>query len=158
MSKANKGLVTRTELSEILGCSPNRVSELKQLGIIHAVGNRYDATKCVELYLAYKRDRSTDLRNSSDRDDLLAKLRKHRSVLLKDKNRLERIEEECGRVEDLELVYTAVRQMVLAELATLPDRIADAVVGLKELAYVADAIDKVVYASLTKMAKGVSEV
>jgi DNA repair ATPase RecN len=148
-------LVSRTEMAEILAVATNRLSELKQLQIVSCIGNRYDPVKVVDEFIAYKQSRATIAHNSSDRAELESKLRKYKSVLLKDANRLERLREECGPIEDLESAYNEARDMILDELNSLPARIAATAAGRKELPDIADAIERVTHASLQKLATNI---
>ena len=148
--------VTRAQLAELLGLSPNRVSEIRVKGIIPAVSSdpwAFDPIECSRAYVQYRRDKATERAQAGNLEELQSKLRKYRSNLAKDENRLGKLKDEAYPVKDLERAYNRFfRQVALNELELLPERITDQVVLSENVAECYEAIDKVVRASLTKLA------
>ena len=153
---AVQNLVSRSELAAILGLSPNRVSEIRVKGIIQAVSSNpwaFDPIQCGRDYVQYRRDKATERAQSGDLEELESKLRKYRSNLAKDQNRLEKLKDESIQVFDLECAYNRFfREIVVNELASLPERIVDRVVLAENVAESCEVIEKVVYSALTKLA------
>jgi phage terminase Nu1 subunit (DNA packaging protein) len=149
-------LVSRSELAVILGLSPNRVSEIRVMGVIQAVSSNpwtFDAIECSRAYVQYRRDKATERAQSGDLEELQSKLRKYRSNLAKDENRLGKLKDEALPIKDLEGAYNRFfRQIALNELELLPERITNQVVLTKNVAECYEAIDNVVRTALTKLA------
>ena len=141
-------LVSRSELSDILGLSPNRVSELKVAGVIQAEGSRFDALDSARCYVAYRRDKASERAQSGDKEALEAKLRKYRSNLEKDRNRLCKLQEEALSIADTQYTHEFIKTVLLAELRELPERIAGRISGIKDMPSMAEEIEKECYAVL----------
>jgi len=88
-------LVSRAQFAEVLGLSANRVSELKIEGVIDS-GDRktYDAEKCADKFVGYRKAKSSQIHRSSDREEVGSRLRKARSFLLRDQNKRDKLFEE----------------------------------------------------------------
>jgi phage terminase Nu1 subunit (DNA packaging protein) len=142
-------LVSRSELADILGLSPNRVSELKAAGVIQAEGSsRFDALECARRYVAYRRDKASERAQSGDKEALEAKLRKYRSNLEKDRNRLCKLQEEALSIGDTQSTHELIKSVLLSELGELPERIAGRMSGIKDMPSMAEEIEKECYAVL----------
>src|SRR4030088_2865129 len=102
---AVQNLASRSELAAILGLSPNRVSEIRVKGSIQAVSSNpwtFDAIECSSAYVQYRRDKATERAQSGDLEELQSKLRKYRSNLAKDENRLGKLKDEAVPIRDLD--------------------------------------------------------
>jgi phage terminase Nu1 subunit (DNA packaging protein) len=148
--------VNRSQLAELLGLSPNRISEIRAKGIIQAASANpwsFDAIECARDYVQYRREKATERAQSGDIEELQSKLRKYRSNLAKDENRLGKLKDETIPVKDLECAYNRFfREVALSEIESLPDRIVDKVVLAGNVAESCEVIDKVVRSVLTKLA------
>jgi phage terminase Nu1 subunit (DNA packaging protein) len=146
--------VSRSALSKLLGLSPNRVSELKEVGVIDVLaGGVYDPLDSARRYIEYRRTKATERNQSGDREVLEAKLRKYRSNLQKDRNRLARLMEDALTIEDVRKDYNFIRDVVLRESAKLPAQLAEVTSGIKNPAECAEAIQVVVRACLTSISE-----
>ena len=144
-------LVSRSELADILGLSPNRVSELKVAGVIQAEGSRFDALECARCYVAYRKDKASERAQSGDKEALEAKLRKYRSNLEKDRNRLCKLQEEAISIADTRDTHEFIKSVLLSELHELPERIADRISGVRDMPIMAEEIEKQCYAALNSV-------
>jgi phage terminase Nu1 subunit (DNA packaging protein) len=144
-------LVSRAELADILGLSPNRVSELKVAGVIQAESSRFDALDCARCYVAYRRDKASERAQSGDREALEAKLRKYRSNLEKDRNRLCKLQEEALSIADTQDTHEFIKAVLLFELRELPERISDRISKVRDMPSMSEEIEKECYAALNNM-------
>jgi hypothetical protein len=103
--------VTRSQLAKLLNISPNRVSELTKAGIITTVSERplrYEPTDCKRRFTEYKKD-ATRLAQSGNREQLEARLRLHKSNLLKQRNKLNALKEQVATITDIQETYNSFR-------------------------------------------------
>jgi hypothetical protein len=143
--------ISRAQLARLLHISPNRVSELKEAGIISPVSEgplRFDPTDCKRRFTDYKRKDATRLAQSGNREQLEARLRLHKSNLVKQQNKLNALKEQVATLTDTEAGYNDFRNIILAELRELPQRIADKLTSDQDMPTAAEAIEKTVYAGL----------
>jgi hypothetical protein len=143
--------VSRSQLAKLLNISPNRVSELTKAGIITAVSERplrYDPTDCKRRFVEYKKKDATRLAQSGNREQLEARLRLHKSNLLKQRNKLNALKEQVATITDIQQAYNSFRAIILAELRQLPQRIADKLTSAQDMPTTAEAIENTVYAGI----------
>ena len=143
--------ISRAQLAGLLNISPNRVSELKEAGIISAVSEgalRFDPADCKRRFTDYKRKDATRWAQSGNREQLKARLRLHRSNLVKQQNKLNALKEQVATIADTELAYKDFRGIILQELQQLPDRITVNLGSAKDMPDAAEAIENIVHAAL----------
>lgn len=143
--------VSRSQLAKLLNISPNRVSELTKAGIITAVSERplrYEQTDCKRRFIEYKKKDATRLAQSGNREQLEARLRLHKSNLLKQHNKLNALKEQVATISDIQQTYNSFRAIILAELQQLPQRIADKLTSAQDMPTTSEAIEKTVYAGI----------
>ena len=143
--------VSRSQLAKLLNISPNRVSELTKAGIITAVSERplrYEPTDCKRRFVEYKKKDATRLAQSANREQLEARLRLHKSNLLKQRNKLNALKEQVATINDIQRAYNRFRAIVLAELQQLPQRIADKLTSAHDMPTTTEAIESTVYAGV----------
>jgi phage terminase Nu1 subunit (DNA packaging protein) len=127
----NKTTVSRSQLAKLLNISPNRVSELRKAGIISAVSEgplRFDPADTERRFADYKKKDATRLAQSGNREQLEARLRLHKSNLVKQRNKLNSLKEQVMTIAETEQAYNAFRGIVLTELKQLPGQITDKLV------------------------------
>lgn len=143
--------VSRSQLAKLINISPNRVSELTKAGIITAVSEgplRFDPTDCKRRFIDYKKKDATRLAQSGNREQLEARLRLHRSNLVKQQNKLNSLKEQVATITETEQAYNDFRGIILTELKQLPERITDKLGSTKDMAIAAEAIENTVHAAL----------
>jgi hypothetical protein len=146
--------VSRQELADLLSLSPNRVSELRIAGVITAVSPdpwMFDAIACAKAYVEYRKAKASERAQSGDRESLEAKLRKYRSNLSKDGNRLGKLKEEALSITDARDTHEFVRIVLLDEVRKLPEQIADRISGIRDAPDMYEAIEKPCHAVLCSM-------
>jgi phage terminase Nu1 subunit (DNA packaging protein) len=152
--------ISRAQLAKLLNISPNRASELTKVGIINAVSEgplRYDPTDCKRKFSHYKKKNATRLAQSGNREQLEARLRLHKSNLVKQQNKLNALKEQVATITDTEAGYNDFRNIILAELRELPQRIADKLTCAQDMPTTAEAIEKTVYARINTIHAKVDE-
>jgi phage terminase Nu1 subunit (DNA packaging protein) len=143
--------ISRSQLAELLNISPNRVSELTKAGIITAVSEgplRYEPNDCKRRFVEYKKKDATRLAQSGNREQLEARLRLHKSNLLKQRNKLNALKEQVATITDIQETYNSFRAIILTELQQLPQRIADKLTSAHDMPNTAEAIENTVYAGV----------
>jgi hypothetical protein len=143
--------VSRAELAKLLNISPNRVSELAKAGIIAAVSERplrYEPTDCKRRFTEYKKKDATRLAQSGNREQLEARLRLHKSNLLKQRNKLNALKEQVATITDIQQAYNSFRAIILTELQELPQRIAAKLTDGQDMPTASEAIENTVYAGI----------
>jgi phage terminase Nu1 subunit (DNA packaging protein) len=146
--------VSRSQLAKLFNISPNRVSELKEAGIIGAVSERplrFDPADCKHRFGDYKKKDATRLAQSGNREQLEARLRLHKSNLVKQRNKLNSLKEQVVTIADTERAYNAFRGVILQELRQLPEQITDKLGSTKDMANAAEAIEGSVHAALRRI-------
>jgi phage terminase Nu1 subunit (DNA packaging protein) len=147
----NKTTVSRSQLAKLLNISPNRVSELRKAGIISAVSEgplRFDPADTERRFADYKKKDATRLAQSGNREQLEARLRLHKSNLVKQRNKLNSLKEQVMTIAETEQAYNAFRGIVLTELKQLPGQITDKLGSTKDMGNAAEAIESSVHAAL----------
>jgi DNA repair exonuclease SbcCD ATPase subunit len=142
--------VSRSQLAKLLNISHNRVSELTKAGIITAVRERplrYEPTDCKRRFIGYNKN-ATRLAQSGNREQLEARLRLHKSNLLKQRNKLNALKEQVATITDIQHGYNSFRAIILAELQQLPQRIADKLTSAHDMPNTAEANENTVYARM----------
>ena len=143
--------ISRAQLAKLLNISPNRVSELKEAGIITAISEgplRFDSTDCRRRFIEYKTKNATRLAQSGNREQLEARLRLHKSNLMKQQNKLNALKEQVATIKDTERAYNDFRAIILEELRELPGRISDKLTAARGMPAAAEAIEKTVHNGL----------
>jgi ASC-1-like (ASCH) protein len=152
--------MSRAQLARLLNISPNRVSELKEVGIIKAVSEgplRFDPTDCKRRFTDYKKKDATRLAQSGNREQLEARLRLHKSNLVKQGNKLNALKEHVATVVDTERAYNDFRGIILQELQQLPERITEKLGSAKDMPSAAEAIENTVHDAVISIRKKLEE-
>jgi hypothetical protein len=152
--------ISRSQLARLLNISPNRVSELTKAGILTAESTgplRYNSTDCRRRFVDYKKKDATRLAQSGNREQLEARLRLHKSNLVKQRNKLNAVKEQVATIADTERAYNDFRGIILQELRQLPERITDKLGSAKDMPSAAEAIENTVHATVISIRKKLEE-
>jgi hypothetical protein len=82
---------------------------------------------------------------------LEARLRLHKSNLLKQRNKLNALKEQVATITDIQETYNSFRAIILAELLQLPQLIADKLTSAQDMPTTAEAIENTVYAGINSI-------